>query len=94
MSAARKYLVASTYRITGSAVIVARSAAEAARIGRDGYPDGTEPQFDFSDPHSETLMRAERVPDHWAPAEVRDGSRVRPFVSSESIDPSSGSTDA
>lgn len=86
MSEPRKYLVASTYRVTGTAVIVARSAAEAARIGRDGYPNGAEPQFDFSEPHSETLMRAERVPDHWTPAEVRDGATVRPYESPESED--------
>jgi hypothetical protein len=79
MSETKKYLVHSTYRVTGSAVIEAKSRAEAARIGRDGYEDGTRPLFDFSDPHSETKMQAVWVPDDWALSEVeRD-----PWVAAE-----------
>lgn len=56
--AEKVYKVYSTYRVTGVAYIVASSAAEAARIGTEGYPDGGEPQFEFSEPWGETRMVA------------------------------------
>lgn len=68
----RVYEVWSTYKVTGIANIVATSAAEAARIGREGYADGYRPDFDFSEPHSETRMRAERAPEGAFASTARD----------------------
>jgi hypothetical protein len=56
----RLYSVWSAYKVTGSALIEASSAAEAARIGRDGTLDGGFVEFDFSDAWGETQMKASR----------------------------------
>lgn len=65
----RVYLVHSTYKVTGSAHITARNAAEAARIGTEGYPDGSRPDFHFSDAWGETKMTAVRLPQRREPTD-------------------------
>jgi hypothetical protein len=52
------YRVSSVYKVEGESYIEAPNAAEAARIGTQGYPDGSIPQFYFSEPYGETKMRA------------------------------------
>lgn len=55
--ALREYEVWSTYRVDGVAIVRARSAAEAVRLGLDTTAD--EPvEFVFSEPYGETRMRA------------------------------------
>lgn len=56
--AEREYLVQSTYKVTGSAIIRARSAKEAVEIG---LSEDT-PKFNFSDAWGETRMTAIRLP--------------------------------
>lgn len=56
----REYEVSSTYKVTGTAYVMAPSAQEAVEIGLNAAaPDA--PEFVFSDPHSETKMRAHLV---------------------------------
>jgi hypothetical protein len=50
------YVVESTYKVTGTAWIRATSAREAIEKGLN--PDEHDVTFFFSDPHSETKMRA------------------------------------
>jgi hypothetical protein len=52
------YEVWSTYKVTGTAYVEAGSAKEAVEMATAG--DG-KVQFDFSEPHGETKMRARRV---------------------------------
>lgn len=52
------YVVRSTYKVTGTSLILASSAAEAAHIGTAGYPNGFQPQFEFSEAWGETKMTA------------------------------------
>lgn len=59
--AEREYLVSSTVKVTGEAVIKAKSAKEAVEKGLGNDPD-FEPKFYFSDGHSETVMRARLLP--------------------------------
>jgi len=56
----RLYEVWSVYKVTGSALVEASSAAEAALIGRQGTLDGGRVEFDFSDAWGETTMKAQR----------------------------------
>lgn len=60
--AEREYLVSSTYKVTGTAIIRASSAREAAQKGIDAFDHGIE--FDFSEPWGETKIRAERITNH------------------------------
>ncbi len=53
----REYEVSSTYKVTGSAYVMARTAAEAVEKALDTLADDPV-QFGFSEPHSETKMRA------------------------------------
>ena len=57
--AEREYLVHSTYKVTGTAIVTAKSAREAVEKAIDARAHGVE--FEFSEAHSETKMRAERV---------------------------------
>lgn len=75
MSGRRVYEVHSTYKVTGTAYIIATSAAEACRIALDGDADGYMPQFYFSDPHHETRMQARPAPGA-LPSEVQDARGV------------------
>jgi hypothetical protein len=77
MSSLRVYEVWSTYKVTGVAHVLAHSAAEAVRIGLDGDADGYAPQFDFTDPHDETRMRAVPAAPGAFPSEMRDSRGVR-----------------
>ncbi len=54
----REYEVWSTYRVTGVACIRAKSAKEAIEKGLRAHD--LDITFDFSEPHSETKMRARR----------------------------------
>lgn len=56
----REYLVYSTYRVTGYAVIRAKSAREAAEKGLNAEELGI--KFEFDDARNETKMRAELLP--------------------------------
>jgi hypothetical protein len=56
----REYLVMSTYKVTGTAIIRASSAREAAEKGLNADELGI--KFAFSDAWGETKMRAERPP--------------------------------
>ncbi len=58
----REYEVSSTYKVTGTAYVVARSAAEAIERAQDVTADDPV-QFYFGDAHSETKMRARLVRD-------------------------------
>lgn len=58
----REYLVSSTYKVTGTAIIRASSAREASQKGIDAFDHGI--KFDFSEPWGETKMRAERITNH------------------------------
>lgn len=58
MTIKRVYMVYSTYKVTGVSYIEASTAAEAEKIGTDGYADGCAPLFEFSDAHHETRMVA------------------------------------
>lgn len=53
--AEREYVVWSTYKVTGTAIVRAKSAAEAVEKALDVT---SEVQFCFGEPHSETKMRA------------------------------------
>lgn len=67
----REYLVYSTYKVTGSAVIAARSAREAAEKGLNADELGI--KFAFSDAWGETKMRAEPLPSGvHRPNEIRE----------------------
>ena len=55
--AEHEYVVWSVYKVTGEAVIRASSAAEAVEKGLSDR----DVKFFFSDPHSETKMRAKRI---------------------------------
>ena len=68
MSIEREYEVWSTYKVTGVAYVRAKNAAEAVEKALD-ITDDDQVQFYFSEPHSETKMRARRVP---KPHEERD----------------------
>lgn len=53
----REYVVWSTYKVTGSAIVRAKSAAEAIEKSLNSTAEDR-PEFYFSDPHGETKMRA------------------------------------
>lgn len=55
-----EYEVWSTYKVTGTAFVRARSAAEAVETALDVTAEDPV-QFDFSEPHGETKMRARQV---------------------------------
>lgn len=55
----REYIVWSIYKVTGTAIVTASSAREAIAKGLAAREHGVE--FDFSEPHGETRMRAELV---------------------------------
>lgn len=55
----REYLVWSTYKVTGTAVILAGSASEAIEKGLNA--DELEIIFEFGEAYSETKMRARRA---------------------------------
>ena len=55
-----EYIVWSTYKVTGTAYVHAKSAAGAVEKALDICADDPV-QFDFSDPWGETKMQARRV---------------------------------
>ena len=59
MSIEREYLVWSTYKVTGTAIIRAESASEAIKKGLSAAEH--EVVFEFSEAYSETKMRARRA---------------------------------
>ena len=68
----REYLVQSTYKVTGTAIIRARSAREAVEIGLS--PDT--PNFNFSDAWGETKMTARLLPSGiHKPNDAEEGNR-------------------
>lgn len=56
----REYEVSSTYKVIGTAYVLARSAAEAIEKAKDLSADDPV-QFYFDEPHAETKMRARRT---------------------------------
>lgn len=58
--AKREYEVWSTYKVTGTAIVTASSAAEAIEKALDITADDPV-RFWFGEPHDETKMRARRI---------------------------------